>query len=233
MNHKSKLQRRYPVRAIILTAVILTFWGLSRDWVLVKQVECYTQYGFCDQELLHQAEWLKATPLLFPLPREKLIVSFSEFPQVKSVNLYRRLPSTLVVKVDLRKPIGLVGPEVLGVSSLADSDGVIFGQQSQSPLPQLIISQPVGLGDKLSPAQIKALQILSGVSNLVGDKTIGRIDNDRLVILISNSTQVVFDIDDLPSGWARTLQLILDRSKIQAKVPKLIDLRFSSPILTF
>jgi cell division septal protein FtsQ len=173
---------------------------------------------------------------LFPLPQKEVDKQLTDFPQVKSARLYRRLPSTLVVGIILHKPLGTIGSQVLGVKAIADTEGEVFQMQVNDQLPQLLVpngSDTPKPGQKLSPPQLRALHILSTISKITSSRVLGRQDRSRLEIALSDATLVVVDLDYLPSNWDTTLHLILDRSKIQSKVPKTIDLRFSSPILKY
>jgi len=136
----------------------------------------------------------------------------------------------------LRKPLGAVGSQVLGIKAIADQEGLIIDMQEKTQLPQLLVassSSQYKPGDRLNKMDNLALKILADVSGISGKQVLGKLNQTKLEIVFSDSTQVLFDIQYLEPNWKSTLHLILSRSKIQAKVPKTIDLRFSSPILTF
>jgi hypothetical protein len=135
--------------------------------------------------------------------------------------------------VVLRKPIGILGPQVLGVHAVADEEGVIIGQSDKSNLPLLIDNISIKPGDKLPPGQLTALKILGQLSRLSSGPVIGKISGSDLTAFISENISVLIDPSHLLPNWHATLQVILDRSKILNKMPKIIDLRFSSPIITF
>lgn len=44
---------------------------------------------------------------------------------------------------------------------------------------------------------------------------------------------VMLDLNHLPTNWQQSLQKLLTQSKISGKVPKVIDLRFAQPVLTY
>lgn len=218
---------------LILLFLLLVMWMFSGKWVFARNLECYTQFGVCDEKLVEDAAWLKNTPLLFPLPQKKIQDSYQKYPQIKKINLYRRLPFTLVIRVDLRKPIGQIGADVLGAHSVADSEGIIIGRQTNSFLPLLILDQSYNFGEKIDDSKKQALFLLSEISLLTDKKISGKMEGDNLIVYLSDVTQVIINPQSLSPDWKYTLQLILDRSKIQAKVPKNIDLRFTNPILKF
>jgi hypothetical protein len=218
---------------ILLIIFFIGTWMFSGKWVFAKNLECYTQFGVCDEKLVEDATWLKNTPLLFPLPQKKLQSSYQKYSQIKKINLYRRLPFTLVIRIDLRKPIGQIGAEILGAHSVADSDGIIIGQQNNSLLPLLLLDKEFRFGEKLDDSQRLALSLLSEIGLMTDRKILGKMEDNHLIVYLSDVTQVIINPQSLSPDWKYTLHLILDRSKIQAKVPKNIDLRFSNPILKY
>lgn len=224
------------IKKTFLLGLIIFSWWYSRGVIKAQNIECYTQYGLCSDEIVTNLQWLQHTPLLFPLPHGRLSEQFSAYPQIKSSRLHRRLPKTIVVSLDLRKPMGTIGSQVLGSKALADSEGVIIGLGENPGLPQLIsdqTQQPYQVGDHLGQPQTNALQILADVGEISGRQVLGRLDGNHLEIILSDNIQILINPDFLDQKWKSTLQLILDRSKIQAKTPKTIDLRFSSPVLKY
>jgi len=224
-------------KKIILIGLLVFGWWYSRGIVKANSIECYTQYGICSSDITEKLTWLSRTPLLFPLPHQKVTRQLSQFTQVKKAKLYRRLPSTLVVSIDLRKPLGIIGPQVLGTKAIADEEGVVIGLVDSSTLPQLVadVKQPgYKIGDRISGLEGQAMKVLSEIGSISSKQIIGRLQDSKLEVLLSESpTQIWLDINYLPPNWKDSLQLILDRSKIQSKVLKIIDLRFTNPILSY
>ena len=80
-------------------------WLLA--FFLAKHIECFTQYGSCPDKYNIVLQELYGYPLYFKLPRNEYNAKFSIFPDVAQVNLYRRLPSTIIANIQLRKAIGI------------------------------------------------------------------------------------------------------------------------------
>jgi len=224
------------IKKIVLLFIFMSVWWGSRGWINTKKIECYTQFGLCSEEITNKLSWLKRTPLLFPLPQKKVADQLLTYPNIKSMRLYRRLPFTLVVSVNLRKPLGVITDQVLGLKIVVDQDGVVIDRLEKSQLPQLLVDYDPNKyksGDQLTPPENKALQILAVISSLSGKQALGQLHGTILEAVLSDTTRILLDLKYLDPKWDSTLHLILSRSKIQAKVPKTIDLRFSSPIIGF
>ena len=213
--------------------VVGGIYYLTSTLLLAGAVECYTQYGPCPTNYVTDLEWIKNHSLLTPLPENQVSTSLKKYIEVKNVNLYRRLPKTLVVSVELRKPLGTLGPDVLGAQAISDEEGLILGESQNQTLPFLYSTVKPQAGEKISSDQIKALQRLSQVSLLTQSPVSGRLDGQDLTIYLSNEQKVVLNLVHSPSNWYATLQVILERSKIHSKIQKVIDLRFTDPIITF
>jgi cell division septal protein FtsQ len=237
MNKRKSKRIRRPGRRIwpkILLLIFLAFiWYESDRYFYVRHLECYTQFGSCPEKITNDVSWLIDYPLLKPLPIKKVREQLAGLSEIKSVNLYRRLPQTLVLSVALRKPIGLVGSQVLGMHVIADEEGVIIGQSDVSNLPLLMDDTSPKMGDKLDVNKLLSLHILGRLSPLSASRVIGKLSGSDLTAYLSGNTQVVVNLSHLAPNWYTTLQVILDRSKILTKIPRIIDLRFSSPIVTF
>jgi len=224
------------IRILAILVALIIAYVLSPKYLLAKKVECYTQYGPCPSYLAEGLDSFLATPLLRPLPSARAKAVLSAYPQIRSVALFRRLPSTLVVSVDLRRPIG----QVLGTKSersqfaLVDESGIVFSQSTGSlALPLLTIPSPVELNTRLATTQVAAVQALHRLSLLgIGIPT-GTIVNTDLLVEMQNGLHIVINLNRPIPQWYSSLQVILDRSKISSKFPKKIDMRFTNPVLTY
>ena len=54
-----------------------------------------------------------------------------------------------------------------------------------------------------------------------------------LTATLSSGLTIILDIENPKENWETTLQSILNRSKITGESPKIIDMRFKSPIITY
>lgn len=226
INHRPSFHI-YPI------VVVLTLMFLQTRLLISRNVECYTQYGTCPSEVSALLSGLQNKPLLWFLPSRQVNRQLESVPQIAAITLHRRLPSTLVVVLDMRKPLGTVSNSVLGAAVVADVSGYLFTTASNSSLPLLVVSPPLSSSDRLSTNQLKALNILSTFTSLSSQKITGRLENVTLFVDLGTGIEVVLDINRPLSEWYSSLQLILSRSRIMAKIPRKIDLRFTDSVITY
>jgi hypothetical protein len=231
-HHSSKSYRQIAI-AIITSIFLLFTWSYSDKYFLAKKLECYTQYGNCSPVILGNLSWLTGTHLLRPLPVSQVRKNLKTFVDIKNINLYRKLPNTLVLSLEMRKPIGMVGQQVLGTHVIADDEGFIIGLTDKYNYPLLLNSDSATLGGKLSQNQVNSLVFLGQMNSLSEGQLVGKIDGAQLTAYFPEDFTVLLDLSHITSNWYTTLQVILTRSKILSKIPKVIDLRYSSPIVTF
>jgi hypothetical protein len=212
---------------------LLAYFYLASNFFHVRAVECYTQYGNCPQEYLLALQSAQGIPLLKPLPSNLIKSKLNNHIEIKNISLYRRLPKTLVVSVSLRKPLGTVGTQVLGARALSDEEGLIISRTESSTLPFLQSEKELSLGERIGEYQVTSLRILGEISQMTQKPVSGKLDSHDLTVFISDEQKVLLNLQNLSPKWYNTLQVILERSKILSKIPKMIDLRFSDPVLTF
>jgi cell division septal protein FtsQ len=221
-----------PVYLLAVVSVVSLFI-LAYQSLTIRHIDCFSQFGPCPDDISKQLSPFLGTLLLKTLPVNQVKKSLTSFPQIRSVSLYRRLPSTLVIALSLRKPIGAVGPTVLGAQSIADEDGFVFQKISQSALPTLITPNLPPISSRLSAGQLQSLVSLNLVSDLFDTQVSGVLDNNTLTISAPNDLKVIVNIAQPTSNWYTPLQLIMHRSKINAKMPHKIDLRFDNSVITY
>jgi hypothetical protein len=228
----SRFLKRVVVVVFIISIIFLLRY-LSNILFLAKRIECYTQYGNCPQVITDKISWLVGTKLLYSLPGAKVKEELKSVIEIKNIKLYRKLPKTLVLSLEMRKPIGTVGSQVLGMHVVADDEGLIIGKTDKTNFPLLLNSGKIGLGDKLSSMETDSLKILGSLNSLSTGQIVGQIEGKELTVYFPENFKVLLDLSHITSNWYTTLQVILTRSKILSKIPKVIDLRFSSPIVSF
>lgn len=221
------------VRLILPVGATVLLFGLGSRVFTARQIECYSQFGTCPVEIVQSVGWLNQRSLVSPLPLSKVRSQLQSFPEVYSVSLHRRLPSTVVVSVALRRPLGAVGTSVLGAQATADEEGYVFKSSSNASLPLLITENEPATNQKLAERQISALKVLNEISPLASDRIVGTLSGTTLTIQFSPDTQVLVDINRPQSQWYSSLQLILNRSRIMAKMPRKIDLRFNNSVIVY
>lgn len=221
-------------KLVLILPLLGILYASSPKYLLARSVECYTQYGPCPAYLTDGLDSFKNYPLLRPLPAGDVRRILTAFPQVKSVSLFRRLPSTLVVSVDLRRPFGQVLGSQTAVYGLVDEEGVIFSQtESRLDLPLLSLPEVIVPNSRLAANQGLALQALNAIWQLTSSLPTGQLSGSELQVSLPTGPQIIIGADAPVTSWYPPLHLILTRSKMGSKLPKKIDLRFTHPVLTY
>ncbi len=213
------------MKKIGLISLMLTLFN-------IKHVECFTQYGSCQQEFVDRVQFLVGRPIYLPIPRKQIAQTFSNLSTVSEVTAFRRLPSTLVLGVTLRRPIAVV----LGTSQqrvVVDDRGVVFDSTDRSALPVLNISGNVEIGSTLVGQQLAAAKLTNQVGSIIQTPVQGSLQGQLLTVLANNGVEIVIDINNVANNWDTSLQSIWSRSKIDGKLMHKIDLRFSQPAVTY
>lgn len=174
-----------------------------------------------------------------------------KFLCVKELNFSKKIPDTLKVDVIGRKPIAQIRRidgmeasisaifEIIATSSatesadsyLLDEEGIIFAKTNDSiNIPNIFVSNiNLSLGSKLGNNTEGLLKVLEKVKVFGIDTSKLMISNNYLYIF--SSPKVIFDLTVDLEFQIASLQLILEKSKIDESMVEFIDLRFDKPII--
>lgn len=220
---------------LILPLLALPFFLLKSQLFSVDRVVCKTQYGPCDKEDEERVSFARGENLFLTSPQKiknNLVSNFSN----KEISIQKIFPNTIEVVIEKRKA-------VLGVASknlsdrgvfLLDRDGVVLELVRETALPMIILDQESGLivGGEVGKDVKRAAAIMTLV--YTGEKANrAELNSDSLILFLQDGTSVQFPLDKDPEIIVGALQLIIARSKIEGRLPKSIDLRYSNPILKY
>ncbi len=110
--------------------------------------------------------------------------------------------------------------------------GVILYFNSSSFL-VFLQNKPKQKSIKISPREAIILEVVEFVKTLQTNEVSTKLDKSVLTTAISSGPVILLDIDHMQKDWQNALQVIFERSRITARYPVKIDLRFQSPILTY
>ncbi len=220
------------VAAIIFLVAVLVF--LKSPLFAVNTINCKTQYSLCsdtDQKLLDS---FKGQNLIFLKTHDveaKITQSFAN----RKIVVQKSFPGTLSVFLERRKPYVAIrvadSPD--GVF-LVDNEGVIVEYSKTSSLPAIITSEksPLVVGESVDSNTLQAIKIMQLVYKSQ-KATEGLLHDAQLDIKLSDGALAIFPLDRDPQVSVGALQLITARIRIDGKVPKSIDLRYSNPVLSY
>ena len=203
----------------------------------IESIRCKTQYGPCDETDEGKLKEFYGQNL-FLLGSRRIESRMKEDFQNRSVSVQKVFPKELVVILDKRKPIVALKKESLedGVF-LLDRDRVVISFTVKSSLPTLILWKDANLvvGEMVEEKIGQAAELLF-ITSRTQQGNVGEYKNqkdDFFTVLLPNNVKVYYPLERDTEVLIGALQLILTRSRIDGKMPTLIDLQYSNPVLRY
>lgn len=175
---------------------------------------------------------------IFLVSTEKISRAFLEKnPLTKSITITKKYPHSLYIKINYRQAkyyAYLYSEKILFdesgtvISFLSNPDQIKMTEINCN-LEGKITDMKIGDGNL-----IKILNISESIKR-IRDLSINYIlcqDKDKYLIRI-NGIQFIFKPDIDPNIITGSLQVLFKQFKIEGKIPKVVDLRFSKPVLTY
>jgi len=229
MNSFKKIKLKFFLLFILIFLLVFILLVLTRK---IKLVECFSQFGPCPDKIIANLEQFKGQKLISILSAEKILNGLPNKETIKSLKISRRLPNVLVITIALRQPISRIDSKVLDKKATIDDEGVVIGIVNASVLPYLKTTQKYLPGDILDKPTLSAALVLKKISELQNQSLEGEFTLPVVKIKLKESL-VLLDVYHLADNWDDSLQKILVQSKIDSKLPKIIDLRYTQPVLTY
>ena len=176
---------------------------------------------------------IKSAPVSRSFPDKVKIQALSRQPAAILAILKEKEASMSSLLLNIATPSAAEIKEKFKV----DSEGVVFSKETKElNIPKIYIFDPgISVGKKLESNHIgNTLKLLEGVKTFrvaVSESWI----YDNIFIVNSNASKlkILFRLDDQVDIQLASLQVILDKAKIDLKELEFIDLRFDKPIVRF
>jgi hypothetical protein len=207
-----------------------------------ESAECVSNQQIIDSsKILGQNFFLVQTKSAVENIKSKFIciknLTFNKsFPNKIKVDVISREPQVLILQLESNKSttssvlesIATPSAEQLSEGYLMDDEGVIFAKNLQNlNLPTIfVVNSKLAVGEKMSENILRVFQSLK----LFGINAKSAILNDDSFSINSNP-RVIFNIEEGLDVQLASLQLILEKAKIDSEVLEFIDLRFDKPIV--
>jgi len=233
------------VKLILLMAgsilIIFSFFQLLRgDFFKINQVVCFDnldKVAPCQADLWFRVNGLvlgKNIVSLSPPKIEQLIKD--ELPGINQVEIKKKLPNKLIVHLTKRKPIAVI--EANKDYYQVDYQGIILAKLDQPTDLPLIASGEVSVA--ADNHQLDSPVILSSLDFLyqlliknIEARRLEITDSRELTVFLKTGPKVLISLDKNIKEQVDSLQLILERAKIEGKQIELIDLRFDKPVISY
>ncbi|MBI2268289.1 MAG: hypothetical protein HYU80_02435 [Candidatus Blackburnbacteria bacterium] len=207
----------------------------SRRVFTVKSIECKSQYGPCLEEDISVTRGFLGSSLLF-LDTSQVSVALSRSFKNRKVYVQKVFPGTLQIVIEKRRTFVAVGKTSFkdGIF-LTSQDGMVLSEVYDTALPKLFLDDTYSLpvvGGRLTDEEIVAARLLFLTYKVQG-VLFGSFHKDYVEVKLEDGSLVYYGLDKDPQVLIGALQLIIARSKMENKLPKIIDLRYSNPVLRY
>jgi len=232
---RSKFQINLNIFKILSILLIVIFIFLIptvvKKLIKINKIECTSQYGICDENIVNTIP----PSGNYKDTKKYIEEEFSKNIQINTYLIQYKIPSTLKIEIDIKKPIFSIKNSSL-VYYLIDKNGVVISTATESSLPSINIDNAqYNIGQKISDGDRFALDILEKVSFLYKiDK--GQSDGKELKIKLNEGLIARFPLAGDVDVLIGSLRLIFSRlnenvNGIRMEDTREIDLRFKNVVL--
>ena len=229
---------------LVAIAIIIGFILSLPIWRL-KNIEVRGN-DFVPAEKIVSIAKIPAGENIFMVDLDEAESRFSDIAQIKETRIQRKLPATIIIKVQERKPfaIAVIG----GVPALVDEGGYIIAKQNlgssiyklqiaQLPVIRGINRKTVEGGRRIDPADaIFMKDTLTLLSNFLDPSTIQieLMNKEDIIIYVEDILKVKIGEPKDMENKIRTMQALLDSIKGKWNRVAYIDVRVpDSPVIKF
>lgn len=213
--------------------VFFVFKTALPDPFLISDVDCKTQYGPCGDKDLEKLESYKGANL-FLIDTNKIAGRLlSDFGNSR-VYVYRVFPARLAATIAKKRAFVAFARAGELDTFLVSADGTVLSLEANSPLPTIYTDSQakIVVGAKVDKQAVTAAKIVYLAYKTYGASG-GQLAGETLTIQLPDRTTVYFPLQAEPEVLIGALQLIRNESKMQEKLPRVIDLRYSNPVLRY
>ena len=183
------------------------------------------------QDIFNDLSMLRKRRNLILANKQQLEQEFLKNPYIKSVRITKKLPNTLIVDVNERKPVAVW--KVGETTKYVDSEGVVLDELSrfrQLTLTDMFCeSQDTELNIS-HKGLTYGLRVITQVVPTIPIQTLSCLDENSSILKI-NGVEVVIDNQREVERVAASLLFLFKQFRIEGKQPNKVDMRFEKPVL--
>lgn len=189
---------------IFLTGIlILSFYILNTRIFVIKNIEVSGNYYLSKSDIVSMSGIHNGLNI-FTLNTDKIIDDLQRNPLIKSINIRRILPNSIIIEVDERNEVAVIPYE--GVYLKIDEDGIVIEVSNQYVNTELPILSGLNikrffvgqyLDIKNTAMFNRSLDILKSLkeNNMMELISEVRIDGDNITLISSSGFIINFDVD--------------------------------------
>ncbi len=221
----------------ITSFIVGLFLVLKSDFLKVNQVVCFENQNACQSDLWFQINGLVLGKNLVLLSPQKVKEEIKgKLTEIDEIKIEKHLPNKLVIHLTKRRPLAII--ETDNHYYQVDYQGFVLAEfQQPTDLPLITSSQSAIMVDN---HQFKSTGVISSLNCLyqllMKNIEVRRLEInlfEDLTLFLKKGPQVLISSKKGIGQQVDSLQLILERAKIEGKQIKVIDLRFDKPVVTF
>ncbi len=260
MLRRSKNRSKIFTKDKILLFIIIIFTPalflgiLKSDIFTIKKIEVKNDKANCitEDSLINKST--VSGKNFFWIDEKKITdILKASFICIKNIYFSKNLPDKIKLNIIGRSPVAVINSVkdfeatassliedtatpsamLLSAAYLVDDEGIVFSKGNLANLPHIsMIGQDLTVGVNFANDYLKkTLKILSELKRLSFDRSQTYIFNNFFITI--GSPKVVFDLNEDIDIQIASLQLIVQKAKIDSAVLEFIDLRFDKPIVKF
>jgi len=205
------------------------------DFFTVKNVNCWVQDKTSLADEKRWCETVKREVLgqkVLSLKQQAIADEIRQkFLPVGGVTIKRKYPQTVLVQISERKPIAKVCPPG-GREFLVDEEGVIFSEVTPETKDLKKVSLELGLELSLSQTLNEDIVFLILLKN-PQIESIKYIGQEGIEVRAEENLAILFSRKKNLEAQARSLQMIVQKYKIEGKDLKQVDLRYERAVVKY
>lgn len=214
----------------------LGFWMFfAGTFFKIKEIDCQSQDFPCDLETVSLFNEAKDKNI-FLLKTKSLAKKIEKNqPRFKRVEIVKRLPSTLLIRIFPRVGFALL-ESMEGRKIVVDEEGYGLNNFEEFlDLPKIRVNYIPSIGEKVSQETIlKALRLTAYLQkSFISFRELNASQDSDLTLYLFKDLVATFSAQKDLSGQVDSLQYILRHSRMEDSKVQAIDLRFQKPVLKF
>lgn len=229
---KAKVVRKFGLTFMYGIFFVLILVGLYIVFSGIFDIRTISVVGTTVQVAVNQNR-LPRSLLFFPSAKIRTQL-LKDNPVLADIRFEKEYPHTLVIVPTLRVPAALLVTPNRRV--FIDAQGVVLSDADTSPVGLVHMTIPIDalrIGQKLTDSRVMAaLAFMQSMRPTMSIETI-TMNDEAAIEAHTGNLDILFTQEANISTISGTLQTLIAGFRIKGTLPKVIDLRFDKPVVTF
>jgi len=216
----------------------LTFF-FKGSYFQLAAIDCQKNQAPCSQKEKDLFLYLRGRNIFRLNSNQEAAAIKTDYPEIEEVVIKKKLPNRLLIDLVEREEFAALTTNG-EIWLIVDSQGFVFRQRLKKPsnLPEIFWAGDglqVKIGQLVENQELKAgLLILQEIKNsFVFSNQLLIQPGEKITLRLTEGATVYLTAEKEAAPQVDSLQFILRQSKIEGKLPSLIDLRFDKPVIKF